>query len=513
MIVLDTPTKIRLPLPWYTKEQVSPHMGYHDMKAEFAYRRFKESYWLMSQMGEESFNEKLKELKGKRFGSVLFEDDKGLWTYSGLRGYLSEKFQDKIDVSVVYPERQSLPWRSFGPPKKPRDYQLIAARKLLDEKHGAVEMGTGLGKGFIIALILKELGLPALVMAPSVSIFNQLREDLISAFGKHIVGAFGDGKKDLKKRVVVAIAASLARVVEGSADWENLSARKVFVADESHMCPASTLASVCLELMAQAPYRFFFSGTQMRNDGMDKMLLGITGPVVYRMSVKEGVEQGWLAQPRFTSVWVKSSSNKNYREPNDQTREHLYYNPAVNATVGDLANMCVGILKRPTLVLIEEVEQFTRILPYLKHKVGFAHGGLTKDNRGKVPESYHQSDPTKLVKEFNEGKLPILVGTSCIGTGTDVRAAEALIYVQGGQSEIKVRQAIGRGTRGGNNPLVTLCNPWTNEKKVDCLVFDLIVSTSEDEMGERVGVTMRHGLERKSIYEDIGGTVEEMKNV
>lgn len=510
MILLETPTKLRL--EGYTKEQLEPHLGYHDMRVEHEYRRFKESHWMMSKLGQEEYDAKLKELKERRYGIVLFEDEQGLWTYSGFKSYLQEKFQDIAGTQVQLPEPQPIPWRGSGPPKKPREYQLAAVEALLKAGgHGAVEMGTGLGKGFIIALMLKQLGLPALIMAPSVSIFNQLRDDLTAAFGKHVVGALGDGKRDLKKKFVVAIAASLARVEEGTPEWDNISQRQIFIADESHQCPASTLASVCMKLMTGAPYRFFFSGTQLRNDGLDKLLLGITGPVVYRMSVKEGVEQGWLAKPKFTTIWVRSPSNREYREPNDQTREHLYYNPVVAATAGDVANMCVNVLKRPTLILVEEVEQFTRLLPYLRHKVGFAHGGLNKDNRDRVPEAYHQSDPTKLVKEFNEGKLPILVGTSCIGTGTDIRAAEALIYLQGGQSEIKVRQAIGRGTRGGNSPQVSLLNPWTEEKKTDCLVFDFAVSTVQDEQGERQSVTLRHALERKAIYEDIGGPSEDMR--
>lgn len=498
-LVLESPTVLRLPPG--CQEKLRSTLSYHDLRAEYEYKKHKDSNYFVMKYGQEAWQEKLDELKVLRHKTMLFEDAAGPWTYSGLKQLVSYQLSDP-DVQIAYqlPEMRTAPWKDLGPPKTPREYQLAAAKALLEAMPGgpaAVEMGTGLGKGFIIAMLLREIGLPAVVMAPSVSIFNQLRSDLEDCFGKKLVGGFGDGKKDLSKRFVVAIAASLTRVKKGSAEWAELARRQVFIADESHLCPASTLASVCFGLMANASWRAFFSGTQLRNDGLDKLLVGITGPVVYNMSVKVGVEQGWLAKPTFTMFTASTSSTRSYRDPNEETRQHLYYNSSVAATAGDIANRFVSNLKRPTLILIEEVEQFSYILPHLRHKVGFAHGGLNKENRDKVPGEYQQSDPTALVKAFNRGEIPILVGTSCIGTGTDIRSAEAIIYIQGGRSEIQVRQAVGRGTRGGR--LVDVMNPWTGKRKEDCLVVDFDVQNSE--------VTSRHAKARKSIYEDIGGPV------
>jgi superfamily II DNA or RNA helicase len=218
-------------------------------------------------------------------------------------------------------------------------------------------------------------------------------------------------------------------------------------------------------------------------------LEGITGPIVFRMSVREGIDQGYLAKPLFKVVRVKSASGYNSRDVNNMTRKHLLYNPAVNKAAGELANKAVDLLGHSVLILVDEIEQFSHLLPHLKHPAKFAHGGVTKDNKGSLPPEYHDSDPAALVEEFNAGKLPVLVGTSCISTGTDIRAVKTMIYLMGGKSEIQVKQAVGRCTRKVPG-------------KDNCMVIDFDVVNIESQH--------RHAQTRKLIYEDIYGPVAEI---
>jgi len=77
----------------------------------------------------------------------------------------------------------------------------------------------------------------------------------------------------------------------------------------------------------------------------------------------------------------------------------------------------------------------------------FVHGGASDDAKQFLPQKYWKCDVEAAVKDFNEGKIQCLIGTSAISTGVDLLPVGCLIYLQGGTSEIKVRQAIGRGTR------------------------------------------------------------------
>jgi superfamily II DNA or RNA helicase len=226
----------------------------------------------------------------------------------------------------------------------------------------------------------------------------------------------------------------------------------------------------------------------MRNDGRDLLLDGITGPIVYHKTVEEGVREGYLSQPIFRILNIPSASSFESRDANEMTRKHLYYNDAVVEKFGKLVNQAVDS-GMPTVVLIEEVEQFSKLLPFLRHKAGFAHGPLG-DNKAKVPEPYWDSDPFALVEEFNAGKLPILVGTSCISTGTDIKAVKMLIYWQGGKSEIQVKQAIGRTTR--LYPGKTFCTV------IDAKVYNVPVLES-------------HAERRMEIYRELYPDVKEIQ--
>lgn len=443
-IEADNPSIVRL----YDFEdrhgQITKSLEYTDMAARYEYMRFKNSPFKF-RMPEDKYDAKLAELYSKIKKTLLFKDEKSHYTYAGLATYLSKKTGLTVENTVEYPKMKSIAWDNV-PPYTMHPYQREAFEKLLEARHAGVEIGTGLGKSFIICNMLRHAGLKAVVMTPSTSISDQLYKQFTKAFGKKYVGAFFDGKKESKKLITVANAQSLTKIAPDSEHWDNFQKVDLFIADESHQCPAATLERVCVGVLAKAPYRFFCSATQTRNDGRTAMLDGITGPIVYSKTVREGVDEGYLAKPQFRIVEITSDSDRESRDANTMTREHLYYNPKVAQKIGNLVNQAADH-GMPVLVLIEEVEQFTKLFPYLRHVVGFAHGALNDDNRQKVPKEFWESDPAKLVDEFNSGKLPVLVGTSCISTGTDVQVVKMLVYWQGGKSEIQVKQAIGRGTR------------------------------------------------------------------
>lgn len=496
MLILENPVQMRLPdLNKMQLSQVEAELTYQDQKIIYEIQRHKKSgAWRFPD--EKSYTEELERLKSLRKVSLLQKDEQGYWTYSGFLAQMQRIFGPEYEKKFSYPEPKLLPW-SQTPDKTPYPYQEQALEALLQTKHAGVEMGTGLGKSFIIALLIKRLGLKTLVMAPSTSIAEQLYNEFSKAFGIRYVGAYYGTKKKPDKLIVIGNSQSLTRVEEGSPAWNELQKTQVFIADESHQCPAKTLASVCFGAAKNAPYRFFFSATQLRNDGAGPLLNAITGPIVYKMTVREGVDGNYLTRPKFHMVSTPSNGKFRRDDPMAMTRHHLYYNQKVAEYVGNCCNAAAKA-KRPILVLIEEVEQFAMLLPYLRYEAEFAHGPLAA-NKSKVPQAYWESDPNEQVRKFDEGKVPILVGTSCISTGTDVRSPQFLIYWQGGKSEIQVRQAVGRGTRKF---------PGKNA----CHVIDFAVRSPSgdpfEDNGGRWGIGY-HAEERRKIYDDLYGPVTE----
>lgn len=477
---VESPTVMRL-------EGLDPnlhgiHFNYTDKRVDFELQKLKHSSWLRSQMGEEAWLEEIDRLKTERHKTLLFQDNRGYWTYSGLARKMTNLLHALSLSKVIPPKPQALPW--VVQPFEMWPYQSDALAALLQCRHAGVEIGTGLGKTLIITYLVKHFGLQTIVMAPSASIAGQIYKGFVKAFGKKYVGMYGDGKKNIGKLITVALAQSLTRIEEDSEAWKYFSKTQVFVADESHLTPAATFSHVCHGLVKDTPYRFFFSATQLRNDGLDLLLDAITGPVVYKMTVKEGIDQGYLAKQHITMMKMPSDSSYESRDANELTRRHLLYSTSVNRKAGEMANKFVEHVGQ-VLILIDEFEQLTYLLPYLKHEVKFAHSGVTKANRDKIPLKFHESDPDALVELFNAGKLPILVGTSCISTGTDVQGNKATIYLVGGRSEIQVMQgAVGRSTR--KSKLLS---------KDSCHIIDFLVTGNE--------TVERHAKARMAIYEQV----------
>lgn len=419
---------------------------YKDQAADFAAKRFRQNRWYANKNGQEAFEEEYDRLKRLVNVSLLEYDDLGtLILPSGLASTL-EEMGCPVKNNIQYPEPKSLPWHN-APAYKLRYYQEEAVEALLKVKHGSIEHSTGSGKSATLEALIKRLGLKTLVAAPSRSIAMQLLKQLTSAFGTKRVGLYGDGKKDNKKLITVGIVGSLVRVTPGTDAAKLFSEVQVLIVDESHTLGAKTVSTVALNVCPQAPYRFFVSATQLRNDGKDMLLEGIIGPTVHRKDLPELVKEGFLAEPRHFVCTVPSYSEYSSSDFLAMADPHFYSNPNVGKAAARLANMFVEKQGHQVLILLDQVTQFQYIYPHLQHEFGFAHGGTTEASAKTLPKEYQKSDPDALVAQFNAGKLPILIGTSCISTGTDTRPVGTIIYLQGGKSEIKFRQSMGRGTR------------------------------------------------------------------
>jgi superfamily II DNA or RNA helicase len=462
-MVLETPARLRLPKSWVgssVEKELADELGYEDQRLTFEWRTWarvqkmddarilagdeSRRHWFVMKFGREALDEKVASLAAQRHKSLLFRDEHGLWTYSGMAPRIAERYGEKVERAYKMPAHTPVPWATT--PFEPRWYQREAESLLVPLGHGGAELATGLGKSLIIANICRRIGRPAVVVAPTLSIAEQLYSDFETFFGSRAVGRFFGGKKEAEKYFVIAVSKSLTGLVPGSRHAQLLAAKQVLVGDESHLLPAETLSKVVLGLFANVPYRFFLSGTQLRNDGLDLLLEAIVGGIVIRMDVRQGVDEGFLARPRFFQFAVRSDLGLDIPDAVRMNRVHLHQNENVYKHAAALVHNALKQGRRP-LVLVEEVPQFTQLLRHLKVPAGFAHGGVDRKMKTKLPQKYHKSDPRQLVAAFDRAELPVLVGTQCIGVGTDIKSASFIVDMVGLSSEIRIRQNVGRGTR------------------------------------------------------------------
>lgn len=497
MIIQTSPTVIRLEgFSDDEIEKIRRTLTFRRNSAVYAYNRFRQNRYAARSMSREAYNERLEELRSQISTCILFEDEEGHWTYPGVADLIRERLKPrKVEFrsEVEYPPPRQLRWTGT-PPYDLRDYQKEIVDALLEAKHAGINCATGLGKSLVIQYLIRELGHQAVVVAPSASIALQLYKDLASSFGERMVGMVGDGKRQFGKHITVAIAASLANLKEGTKQYDQIASAKILVFDESHLAPAETFEKVCHGVLSNAPYRFFVSGTQLRNDGADLLLKAITGPIVYHMSVEEGVDRGWLAKPEFRMVNVVINEEHTSKDALKKTRDHFLYNPTVNALAAQFANLSVEAGMQ-VVILIDEIEQFLHLYPLLRHDHRFAHGMAPSAAKDKLPPEYHVSKTQEFVDQFNEKKYPILVGTSCISTGTDIQTVDVIVSLKGGKSEIVFRQAVGRGTR----------KPPGKER---FLYIDFDVRNKA--LPEKEDIVHRHARQRVEIYNDIYGPVQEV---
>lgn len=463
-------------------------LTYTNKAVQFEVKRLEKQVLRFSGARQAILQEEINELRSKVKVCLLKEDCSGFWFYSGLTPRVQKLLRCEIENQVVYPEGRSLPW-AVPPEFKMYPYQETSVNELLKAKHAGVELCTGAGKSLALLNLIRELGLKTLIVTPSSSISEQLYKSFVKHLGKKYVGAFWGGKKESKKLIVIGNGQSVTRLEPGDKEYKDLAESQVVAFDESHTCPATTFEKVCHGIVSKAPYRFFFSATQLRNDGQDLLLEGITGPMVHHLTANDAMNRGYLAKTWFKMVHVNSNLNFESSDVNEMTRKHLYYNPEVIEFAAKVANLAVATQGHQVLILIDEIDQFNKIFPLLKFECRFAHGGTGGD---KLPEQFKKSDPNQLVKEFNERKYPILIGTSCISTGTDIKSVKTMIYIKGGKSKTEFFQGVGRCTR-----------LMSEIGKTECNVFDFLVAN--------VPVLEKHARIREKYANEINGPVKHLK--
>lgn len=442
-----------MPSEWLgpRRESLIDALTYHDLGVGHQLRGWQKArkqeeqkpgtHWFVRQNGVDALNALIAELETQYTKTALFSDNEGEWTYSG---FASDYNAPKLfDIPPPKPIKFAHILKH-----EPRYYQLEAVDKLIAAQHGAVELPTGSGKSLCIALLLQRIGLPATIVAPTLSIAEQLYLDLVELFTTKMVGRFYGGKKEPDRQFVVAVTNSIALVDEGSPLYSKFAARPVLIVDESHLAPVQMLESICMRLTGAAPYRFFLSGTQLRQDGLDLVLRGVIGDILVTKTVRELVDQEFLARPNFYQIETTADTTKGLPgDPIKLNRLCLQKNPTVYRQAGKVINRALDSRER-VLVLIDQVEQFERLYKYLpRGAVRFAHGGVNAGNKDSVPPEFHKSKPNNLVKAFDAGEFPVLVGTSCIGMGTDTRSPTTILDIVGGKSETRIRQGVGRGLR------------------------------------------------------------------
>lgn len=421
-------------------ELLKKQLSYVDESVVSLIKRHRGNTWF-KRKNPEIWQERLDELELKKKDCLLKQDVGGYWIRSGIVPFLNKKYE--IFNSIAYPEVKPLKW--IKPLEYiPYEYQKQSVDSFFKNKHGHVSLATGLGKSLILLMIAKELG-DCVVVTPSRSIFYELIDFFKEYLGDEIVGTYGDGKKDLKKPITIAVGKSLTMIKEHSEDFNFFQRKKGLLVDESHSWSADTLESVCHGALSEVPYRFFASATQVNNSGKTILLSSIIGKCLHEMSIRDGIEKQFLCPLQFTVINTYSPSTINILDPMENKREHFLRNKKIIELAAKIANAKWRSLNESTLILVEEINQIKMLTKLLEVPFGYAHSASKKEALEAGLEAVKVKDQ---VEKFNTGEYKVLIGTSCIQVGTNIYPTHNTINLAGGSSEIVTKQGtMGRSTR------------------------------------------------------------------
>lgn len=423
-------------------ERVKQQTHYVSESVVYLINQHKQKLW-WKRKNLDSWQETLDDLEMQKDKYLLFRDQTGYWIRPGYIPYL-RNLKYEIINEIKYPEFKALDWQN-KPPYEPYDYQSKSNDLLLKIKHGCVSLPTGAGKSYLLQLIAKNSGLKIAVVTPSASIFGQLLNEFTELFGKEMVGGFGNGKKDVTKKITICINKSLTNLKENSKEYAFFASKEMICVDESHTFAAETLEEVCHGVFSDVPYRLFFSATQTRGDGSEKLLYSIIGRCVYEMTIDEAIQKGYLCPLQFTVVKTHSPSTLNPRDVMENKREHFLYNRNIAEIASKIANAKWRSLQESTLILVEELYQIKMLTKLLEVPYGYVHAASKKEA---LQFGLEAVDCAEQIERFNKGEIKVLIGTRAIATGTNIFPTHNTINFMGGNSEIITKQgAMGRSTR------------------------------------------------------------------
>jgi superfamily II DNA or RNA helicase len=352
----------------------------------------------------------------------------------------------------------SLPWKKK--PYDPRPYQEEAIDIAMGSWRGVINFATGLGKTLTALHLIKRLKRKALIVVPSESIAKQFHSELCHAFGDANIGYFGGGKKKIKL-ITVGIAASVCNSLD-KFKQENLG---VIVFDEVHHIAANTFYDISVAL-GDVGRIYGLTATDFRSDGKDIMISAACGPVIVKRDIKWGIENGFLARPKFIIEEVDTYGTDFSNDKLKNYKTHVLHSDSMKERIKSDIQLYMSQGKS-VLCLVGEVAHGEELSKDLG--IAFAQG------KDKLSQQY--------VDNLNSGKISALIGTGGkVGEGTDTRRVDVLILANFMASKGPVIQAIGRGLRLYGN-------------KSECIIKDYVPKGST--------MLSRHAKGRIALYRTI----------
>lgn len=373
-------------------------------------------------------------------------------------------------------------------PIEPRDYQIDAVRKGIQDGRALLLSPTSSGKSLIIYMLLRwhlKHGRRALVIVPTTSLVEQLHSDFMDyayedewSVLDHCCRIYSGKEKTNLFPVVITTWQSIYKMPKQWFDGFDL-----VIGDEAHGFKSKSLTTI-LHKCLNARFRIGTTGTLDGTKTHRLVLEGLFGPVYKVTTTRKLMDDKSIADLKITCLVLEYSDEE--RKAVKKSKEYaaemdfLVNHPKRNKLITNL----VLDRKGNTLVLFQFVEKHGKPLYDMirakaedRRKVFFVHGGTDTEDRELVRRITEQEEDAIIVASL---------GT--FSTGINIKRIHTIIPASPSKSRIRVLQSIGRGLRLGDG-------------KETCQLFDI-----GDDLSWKAhkNHTLKHLIERVKMYAEEG---------
>lgn len=339
-----------------------------------------------------------------------------------------------IDLRRKPGEYALLRWNNK--PYEPRYYQRDMIELAKTHGRGVFESAVGSGKSLIMAYLVMEFKVNSLIVVPTRGLSDQIYNDFVAWFGGASVEVMDAKKvrKGNKMKPIRIITLQSLGSLKKSGDLKTLIQDiDAIHYDEFHHSAASTFTSV-IQDMEHIYYRFGYTGTFMRNDNKTLDMWAFLNNALYDYPAWKAIDDGFLTPLSVLIHPMEGKSNRDYQKEYD---ENYCSNPELLEKIHRICNAARE--DEQILILVNKKEKSGEIVHQYLNTVGIDASYVSGDD--------DKSEITDMIRAFNDKKIRILIGSSVISEGIDIRATDHLLNLKGGKSEIVLVQSVGRAVR------------------------------------------------------------------
>ena len=313
-----------------------------------------------------------------------------------------------------------------------RPYQANIIHAMQDKTIGIIEAMTGAGKTITFVKRVVDVKVPTLILVNTIELAGQTVrafENFTNLTAENI-GFIGNGKMQVKP-ITVALHQSMAAMNDDIFAELN----KVFgqvIADEIHIIGAQTYFHTMSHLNAK--YKFGFSATPKRDDGLTQVLHYASGPKIYivpKEDLVDGSGEPILITPKYSFI------NTNYFFPIMDSKEYielvndLSIDIDRNALIADY--LLTNHKNNYVCLLCNRQSQVDALKVLLGDEAVTLTSLLGKKDRKAAMSALRDKSKRHVISTFG-----------LFSTGIDIPHLDTLYICAPIRSEVKLRQSAGR---------------------------------------------------------------------